>query len=259
MTRRRPERPRPALLARRLWRGPDVRRRQPLLVRARVRMDPLRVFRGRCRRLEQRVLSSAKCPPHSPERNIATAEDRQAIDRARGRVPPHRPARPQRLAAGRRHGDGCPQGVGSQMADERPATERPATDSDSSSLALAEGPEEATQETLDEIRAEAEAAAGGSDEREFGRLGRPFNRQVAVLHRLPRCFWRRRRVRGRLSGRVRGADPGPDRARVLHRGRTRAGGPLAVPPRPPRAGSRSRSSCSRRSGSWSASSPPRSR
>jgi len=46
----------------------------------------------------------------------------------------------------------------------------------SSGLVLAEGPE-ATQEILDEIRAEAQAEAGVSGENEFGRLGRPFDRR----------------------------------------------------------------------------------
>jgi predicted PurR-regulated permease PerM len=62
------------------------------------------------------------------------------------------------------------------MADDRPPTEL-----ESSSLALADGPAEATQETLDEIRAEAEAAAGASHDREFGRLGRPFDRRSPFL------------------------------------------------------------------------------
>lgn len=46
-----------------------------------------------------------------------------------------------------------------------------------SSLAIAEGPEHATQEVLDEIRAEAEAEAGAGDEAAFGRVGRPFDRK----------------------------------------------------------------------------------
>jgi predicted PurR-regulated permease PerM len=40
---------------------------------------------------------------------------------------------------------------------------------------VASDEEEATQEVLDEIRAEAEVAAGAGPENEFGRLGRPFN------------------------------------------------------------------------------------
>jgi predicted PurR-regulated permease PerM len=42
---------------------------------------------------------------------------------------------------------------------------------------VASDDEEATQEVLDEIRAEAEVAAGASPDNEFGRLGRPFNRR----------------------------------------------------------------------------------
>ncbi len=38
--------------------------------------------------------------------------------------------------------------------------------------------EDATQEVLDEIRAEAEVEAGVSDENEFGRIGRPFDRRA---------------------------------------------------------------------------------
>ena len=59
------------------------------------------------------------------------------------------------------------------MADERTETQ-----SEESNLALAEAPPEATQETLDEIHAEAETAAGVRDGREFGRLGRPFDRNA---------------------------------------------------------------------------------
>jgi predicted PurR-regulated permease PerM len=43
-------------------------------------------------------------------------------------------------------------------------------------LALVDGPEQATQEVLDEIRDAAQAEAGAGEEREFGRLGRPFDR-----------------------------------------------------------------------------------
>jgi predicted PurR-regulated permease PerM len=46
-----------------------------------------------------------------------------------------------------------------------------------SGLDLAEGPEEATQDVLDDIRAEALAQAGVTEERAFGSLGRPFDRR----------------------------------------------------------------------------------
>jgi predicted PurR-regulated permease PerM len=42
---------------------------------------------------------------------------------------------------------------------------------------VAPSDEETTQEILDEIRAEAEVAAGATPDNEFGRLGRPFNRR----------------------------------------------------------------------------------
>ncbi|MGD1051806.1 MAG: AI-2E family transporter [Solirubrobacteraceae bacterium] len=42
---------------------------------------------------------------------------------------------------------------------------------------VAPSDEETTQEVLDEIRAEAEVAAGATPENEFGRPGRPFNRK----------------------------------------------------------------------------------
>jgi predicted PurR-regulated permease PerM len=58
-----------------------------------------------------------------------------------------------------------------EMTDEHAAPQ-----SESSGLALAGAPSQPTQEALDDIRAEAEAAAGASDEREFGRLGQPFDR-----------------------------------------------------------------------------------
>src|ERR1700734_3804829 len=62
-----------------------------------------------------------------------------------------------------------------EMAGEEQVSEDRVTES--SALAIAEGPSEATQEVIDEIRAEAEAVAGASDENEFGRLGRPFDRK----------------------------------------------------------------------------------
>ena len=48
---------------------------------------------------------------------------------------------------------------------------------DTSGLVLADGPEEATQAVLDDIRTQAESAAGVSEDSEFGRLGRPFDRR----------------------------------------------------------------------------------
>jgi predicted PurR-regulated permease PerM len=42
---------------------------------------------------------------------------------------------------------------------------------------VAPSDEETTQEIFDEIRAEAEVAAGATPDNEFGRLGRPFNRR----------------------------------------------------------------------------------
>jgi predicted PurR-regulated permease PerM len=44
--------------------------------------------------------------------------------------------------------------------------------------ALASNDEEATQEVLEELRAEAEKAAGATPEREFGKPGRPFDRHA---------------------------------------------------------------------------------
>jgi predicted PurR-regulated permease PerM len=45
-------------------------------------------------------------------------------------------------------------------------------------LGAHEGPEETTQEVLDEIRAVAESEAGANADREFGRSGRPFDRRA---------------------------------------------------------------------------------
>jgi len=53
---------------------------------------------------------------------------------------------------------------------------KPQESPESSALLLADGPAQATQEILDDIRAEAAAEAGASEEREFGRIGRPFDR-----------------------------------------------------------------------------------
>jgi predicted PurR-regulated permease PerM len=54
-------------------------------------------------------------------------------------------------------------------------------ETDSSGLLLDDGPRGATQEVLDDIRAEAREKAGVSEENAFGRIGRPFDRRSPLF------------------------------------------------------------------------------
>ena len=96
---------------------------------------------------------------------------------------------------------------------------------------VAPSDEETTQDLLDEIRAEAEVAAGATPENEFGRPGRPFNRRSPFYIGFVAALGVACALALAWVVVVAGADPGAARARLLHRRRPGARRSLALSPR----------------------------